>query len=197
MNDEPALLKAAKRLDKDALTAIFDMYAPVLYNYVLRLCQDPIQADHIVGDLFAKLVDQFANGQGPLTNLKAYLFRMAFHSVVDGARQNLQFAPLEVAIDTPDKLKKGSVQAQIEERDLLEMFRVILNSELSDIQRHVIILRFMEGFSLRETAAIVDKKVNHVKVIQNRGVAKLRKSLEKQHWTIGSSKSGFAQRHGD
>lgn len=197
MKDESTLLKAAKRLDKDALTAVFDMYAPMLYNYVLRLCQDPVESDHIVGDLFAKLVDQFANGQGPVTNLKAYLFRMAYHSVVDGARQNQHFAPLEAAIDTPAKLKKGSVQAEIEEQDLMETFRTILNNELSDIQRHVIILRFMEGFSLRETAAIVDKKVNHVKVIQNRGVAKLRKSLERQLWTVDLAKSLFTHRNGE
>jgi DNA-directed RNA polymerase specialized sigma24 family protein len=35
----------------------------------------------------------------------------------------------------------------------------------------------MEEFSLEETAAIMGKKVNHVKVIQNRAIAKLRKAI--------------------
>jgi DNA-directed RNA polymerase specialized sigma24 family protein len=39
-------------------------------------------------------------------------------------------------------------------------------------------LRFLEEFSLRETAAIVGKDVNHVKVIQSRALAKLRKAFE-------------------
>jgi RNA polymerase sigma factor (sigma-70 family) len=52
-----------------------------------------------------------------------------------------------------------------------------LNTELSEIQQHVIILRFLEGFSLGETAAIVGKKVNNVKIIQNRGITKLRRCL--------------------
>jgi DNA-directed RNA polymerase specialized sigma24 family protein len=35
----------------------------------------------------------------------------------------------------------------------------------------------MEQFSLQETADIIGKKVNHVKVIQSRAIAKLRKVL--------------------
>jgi RNA polymerase sigma-70 factor (ECF subfamily) len=52
-----------------------------------------------------------------------------------------------------------------------------IREELTEDQRHVIILRFLEGFSLRETAKIVGKQVNYVKVIQNRGIAALRKVL--------------------
>jgi RNA polymerase sigma-70 factor (ECF subfamily) len=56
------------------------------------------------------------------------------------------------------------------------VIRAIKNNLTAD-QRHVIILRFLEGFSLRETADIMGKEVYNVKVIQNRGVAKLRKAL--------------------
>jgi RNA polymerase sigma-70 factor (ECF subfamily) len=48
---------------------------------------------------------------------------------------------------------------------------------LTDDQRHVIILRFLEGFNLNETAAILGKQVGHIKVIQNRAITKLRKAL--------------------
>jgi RNA polymerase sigma-70 factor (ECF subfamily) len=182
MNDESALLQAARKLDKKALAAIFDLYAPIIYNYVLRLCHDAVESDNIVGDVFAKLLEQFAAGQGPLTNLRTYLFSMAYHSVVDGARHNHRLAPLEVVIDTPNKSRTDSMVIEVEERHMLEAFRSILDNELSDIQRDVIILRFIEDFSLRETAAIVGKKVNHVKVIQNRGIAKLRKLSGTRFW---------------
>jgi DNA-directed RNA polymerase specialized sigma24 family protein len=42
----------------------------------------------------------------------------------------------------------------------------------------VIILRFLEEFSIHETAAILGKKEDHVRVIQNRAIAVLRRSLE-------------------
>jgi RNA polymerase sigma-70 factor (ECF subfamily) len=52
-----------------------------------------------------------------------------------------------------------------------------MNTELTEDQRHVIILRFLEDFSLKETAEIIGKEVNNIKVIQNRGIAKLRKAM--------------------
>jgi RNA polymerase sigma-70 factor (ECF subfamily) len=60
---------------------------------------------------------------------------------------------------------------------LFDAIIAAIKKELTEDQRHVIILRFLEGFSLRETADIMGKEVYNVKVIQNRGVAKLRKTL--------------------
>ena len=65
----------------------------------------------------------------------------------------------------------------LEDRMLFEAVILAIKNELTEDQRHVIILRFLEGFSLRETANIIGKEVYNVKVIQNRGVAKLRKAL--------------------
>jgi DNA-directed RNA polymerase specialized sigma24 family protein len=59
------------------------------------------------------------------------------------------------------------------------VFRAI-EKDLSENQRHVIILRFMEDFTLKETAQIMGKTVTNIKVIQNRAVGILRKALEFQ-----------------
>ncbi len=177
MNDTISLLKAAQKLDEQALTAIFDQYAPAIYKYTLRLCHDPILADNIVGDVFAQLLEQFAAGKGPRTNLRSYLYQTAYHLVVDRSRDNQHTAPLEVAVDRLDRGQMTPTQSQIEERVMMEALISAMNSELTDDQRHVIILRFLEDFSLKETADIVGKEVNNIKVIQNRGIAKLRKAL--------------------
>lgn len=61
------------------------------------------------------------------------------------------------------------------------LFKTVLRAirnDLTDDQRHVIILRFLEGFSIKETALITGKKINNVKVIQNRAIAALRKALD-------------------
>ena len=52
-----------------------------------------------------------------------------------------------------------------------------INNKLTEDQRHVIILRFLEGLNLKETAEIVGKNTNSVKVLQSRGIAKLRQVL--------------------
>ena len=88
MTVEPvdSLLYAARKMNREALEQIFDLYAPVLYSRVIRSCEDPIVADHIVGDVFTKLLSQLARGKGPRTNLGSYLFEMADHLVTDKTR---------------------------------------------------------------------------------------------------------------
>jgi RNA polymerase sigma-70 factor (ECF subfamily) len=171
------LLKAAQKLDEEALTAIFDQFAPAIYKYTLRLCHDQIVADNIVGDVFAQLLEQFGAGKGPRTNLRSYLYQTAYHLVVDRSRDNQHNAPLEVAMGTYAGGQFAPTQSQIEERVMMEALISAMNTDLTEDQRHVIILRFLEDFSLKETAEIIGKEVNNIKVIQNRGIAKLRKAM--------------------
>jgi len=169
------LLESARTMNQEALMKIFDLYSSPLYNYALRLCSDPLEADQIVGDVFAKLLDQLSAGNGPSTNLRSYLYETTYHLVIDKVRHSRREAPLE-AVDL-FRRDGSSTTASLEERLLFETVIIAIKDQLTEDQRHVIILRFLEGFSLRETADIIGKEVDNVKVIQNRGVAKLRKAL--------------------
>jgi RNA polymerase sigma factor (sigma-70 family) len=62
-------------------------------------------------------------------------------------------------------------------RLLADMHRALIYNLRAD-QRHVVILRFMEGFTLKETARITGKKINNIKVIQNRAIAALQKAVD-------------------
>ena len=178
MEADSTLLEAARSMRQEALVAIFDLYSAALYNYALRLSNDPMAADHIVGDVFAKFLDQLAAGKGPSTNLRSYLYQMTYHLIIDAARTNHREAPLEVVDSVPGSGR--TLPTGLEEKMLLDALITAMQSELTEDQRHVIILRFLEGFSLRETADIIGKQVYNVKVIQNRGIAKLRKALEQK-----------------
>ncbi len=175
MEADIPLLESARSMNKEALIEVFDLYSSALYNYAMRLCEDPLEADHIVGDVFAKLLEQWSAGNGPSTNLRSYLYETAYHLIIDKARHSRREAPLEVA----EFLRQDgySTIINLEERMLFETVILAIKRHLTEDQRHVIILRFLEGLSLRETADIIGKEVYNVKVIQNRGVAKLRKAL--------------------
>lgn len=176
METELSLLDAAKRMDKDALVEIFDLYAPALFKYAVRLCGDALMADHIVGDVFAKLLDHLASGNGPRSNLRAYLYQTAYHIFVDEARSSQRRASLDALTLRSSDIHSGLLG--FENHILFEKILDAIQHDLTEDQRHVVILRFLEEFSLRETAAILGKEVNHVKVIQNRAIAKLRKVFE-------------------
>ena len=83
------------------------------------------------------------------------------------------FCPMADSANNESK----SVQSRAEEKMLLEKLFIIMEHELTEDQRNVIVLRFQEEFSLKETAEIIGKNVNAVKALQNRGIQKLRQVM--------------------
>ena len=179
MSELASLLKAARNLDKNALTTIFDLYSPALYKFISRLIHDPVLSDHIVADVFVKLVEELGAGRGPRTNLKVYLYQLAYRLVLERSRDIHPHVPLEVSVRTLEK-KKPQPALPSDERVMVEALLATMNTELSEDQRIVIILRFLEDFSLKETAEIIGKDVNNVKVIQSRGFARLQRAMGMQ-----------------
>ena len=175
MEADPTLLEAVRMMDQDALARVFDLYAPALYHYALRFCNNALLADNIVGDVFAKLLDKLSCGNGPCANLRSYLFETTYHLIVDEVRYSHRRLPLEVA----DFLRHdgNSTYISLENQILFQTISQAIQHDLTAYQRHVIILRFFEGFSMRETAAILGKSVSHVKAAQNRAIVTLRKAL--------------------
>lgn len=179
MKDETTLLEAAKSLDQDALASIFDEYAPAIYKYLLRLGIGSQEADQLTGDVFARLLEKFDEGKGPRKNLRSYLFQTAYHLVVDQSRERQRTATLDV-VDTV-KQEPEPVQSMAEDKLLLEKLAKIMERELTEEQKNVIVLRFQEEFSLKETAEIVGKNVNAVKALQNRGITRLREAMSREN----------------
>ncbi len=178
MADESVLLEAARQRDPEAIGQIFDEYATSLFRYALRLCHDPAEADQIVGDVFAQLLEQITSGKGPRTNLRAYLYQITYHVIVDHSREEAHVSSMDEAMQLPDGMM--SVASQVEEQELLSELEAAVANGLTGEQQHVIMLRFVEGFSLQETANITGKKVNAVSVLQNRAIARLRNVLDKK-----------------
>ncbi len=83
-------------LDQAALAAIFDLYSRSIFRYTLRLCEDPLEADQIVGDVFNQFLEQVSRGGGPKTNLKSYLYQIAYHIVIDHVRERQRILPIDV-----------------------------------------------------------------------------------------------------
>lgn len=174
--DETTLLKSARKLDQGALTTIFDTYAPAVYRYSFRLYLDPVESDSIVGDVFAQFLENLAAGQGPVTNLRSYIFQITYHVIhthVGGGWQGMMGK-------ASNKIEHGwalTAARSDSEEQFLRCILAALKKDLSDIQRHVLLLRYLEEFSLNETALIVGKTVGNVKIIQNRALIKLKRSL--------------------
>ena len=98
--------------------------------------------------------------------------------LVDHVRDASHVSSVDEAPNLPDGMI--SVVAQVEEQESVRELEHAITHGLTTEQQHVIMLRFVEGFSLQETADITGKKVNAISVLQNRAIAKLRQVLQKK-----------------
>jgi RNA polymerase sigma-70 factor, ECF subfamily len=171
------LWEAARSLNQEAWVAIFDRYAQPVYNYALCLCNDSLIADQVVGEVFAKFLDQVTASQRLDFSLRSRLFQVAYQIIVRLSHSPDPKSASNIAAGFRWMGRGWLISA--EDQSLLEVLLRAIIMDLSEDQRHVIVLRFLEGFSLLEIANITGKKAYNVSMIQNRGIAKLRKILAK------------------
>jgi RNA polymerase sigma-70 factor (ECF subfamily) len=175
METNTMLLASARMMDCEAIEKVFDLYAHALFKYAFRFCESALVADQVVGDVFSRLLEHLAAGRGPSGNLRSYLFEMTYHLLVDETRYSQRRVPIEAV----ESLLPGGVPTSviIENRLLFETVLCAIKNDLTDYQRHVIVLRFLEGFSLCETGMILGKPARDIKAAQSRAIRNLRKAL--------------------
>jgi RNA polymerase sigma-70 factor, ECF subfamily len=176
MDREIILLAAARQMDGDAFKEIFELYAPALYKYAYRLCKQADLADELVGMVFESFVQQLSDGRHPGLNLRTNLYEITYGILMRDVRYTNHIWVTNRTI--PGQSYRWSAGPGTDDQMLLDALQRALIHDLTEDQRHVVLLRFVEEFSLKETAAITGKKVNNVKVIQNRAIASLRKALD-------------------
>jgi RNA polymerase sigma-70 factor (ECF subfamily) len=174
-DDEAKLIEQAKQGDPAAFTKIYEQCQPAIYRYIFYQVGDTATAEDLTSEVFVRLVDKIDRFTYRGRPLLAWLYTIARNLVTDHRRRVKQSQPLELekqqVADTID------VEERIE--DKLAQRRVIAAiPRLTEEQRQVILLRFIEGLDNASTASILGKSVNAVKALQHRALAALRRILE-------------------
>jgi RNA polymerase sigma factor, sigma-70 family len=161
------------------IAAVFEQYSIVLYKYALRLSQDMFVAQDVTAEVFAKMM---AIGCMPRTNLRAYLFQAAYHQYLNYYRAIRRLAPLELYSPLEDPTESPALKLERQEFVVERATRFawlvsVIKANLTPTQRHVIMLRLMEGYTPAETARTLGLSYQRVKTTQKRGLVRLGKVL--------------------
>lgn len=174
MNDETDLLQRAQAHDAVALGEIYDRYAARMYSYVYARIGHRETAEDMTAEVFLRMLEALGKGRFARTSLSAWLYRIAHNLVVDYYRRHRPtLVPLEPTVraaDTPVEIA--------EERWNQERMRQAL-AHLTPDQQQVIALRFGQKMKAREVAQVLGKSEAAVRKLQRRGLASLRRILEK------------------
>ena len=177
MQTSDSLLKCIRQWDENALTKVYDQYAPAIYRYAYRLTGHAQTAQEIVSDTFYRLLLALKNGGGPEQHLSAWLYRVAHNLIVDSYRR--QPEQEQVTLDEALHVAVSDMhEERILRREEAERVRHALWL-LTPLQQQIITLRFLEGLTNEEVAQCVERTVGAVKALQHRALDSLRRVLEK------------------
>jgi len=172
--EEQALLRGARELDEPALSVIFETYYPPLYRYIYQHVRHRTTAEDLTAEVFSRMLAQLAEGHGPRRHLNAWLYRVAHNLVVDHTRRQAHrdHDPLEEEMASAGQVVETEVDAALWRQQAARALQ-----KLTPMQRAVIVLKYLEGYTNAEIAPILDLSVGAAKALQHRGLASMRRYL--------------------
>ena len=181
---ESDLLRRAQAGEMEAFTELFESFRPSIYAAASRLA-GPDDVEDVVMETYLKAWQALPRFRGGST-LKTWVYRIAHNCAVDvlrrrERRKEVLLPETEAEHDglanLPDTRQPAPDEAMARS-ELASEVRAALN-ELPVEHRTVLLLRFADGLSCREIAAVVGVSIGTVLSRLFYGKRKLRRILEK------------------
>ncbi len=173
-NLEELALDGLRASDPQVISAIYDKYFPEVYRYVRYRLNDEHAAEDIASDVFVRFLEAVQNRRGPQSNLRSWLLSTAAHILTDHMRRAYRRPTQALPEDILDQ--SSTPTDEFDRREENRRFQIAYGG-LTAEQQHVLALRFGQGYSLEETASVLQKNVNAVKALQFRALAALQRCL--------------------
>jgi len=171
-----SLVQRVQDGDAEAFGLIYDAYVDVVFRYVYFRIHDKHLAEDFASETFVRALRRIDSVSFQGRDICAWLITIARNIIRDhlkSSRYKLEVTSADMrdadrATDGPeDEVLSGLTHAE-----LLSCVKQ-LNSE----QQECIVLRFLQGLSVSETALAMDRNDGAIKALQHRAVRRLAKLL--------------------
>jgi RNA polymerase sigma-70 factor (ECF subfamily) len=177
-SDEAALVERA-RDNPAAFGALYDRYVDRIYGYALRETRDVASAQDVTAATFEKALRHIRRFRRGEMGLAPWLYRIARNEIIQQYRRDKRLSPLEdgVSGDVGARNREArpiesAVLSGERDRDLRDAL-----SRLSEADREVLTLRFLEQLSTEDVAHILECSRDNVYVRLHRALGRLRGHL--------------------
>lgn len=159
----------------------YDENVGKIYRFIYFRVSGKQEAQDLTSDVFLKAWQYVADGN-KVENLRALLYQVARNSLIDHYRdKDRKTLSLDEARTTDESEKAlieslESVTKAVDNNLGLERIKKALKNIKSEYQE-VVILRYLNDYSLREVAELMGKSYGAVRVLVNRGLRALKKEL--------------------
>ena len=183
--DTKRLVKRVQQGDREAAGQLFDEYHPRVYRYALAKLGQPQAAEDVAAETFARVLSELGRFRWKGAGFEAWLFRIAYNLIVDGARLRTREVPQHEAPETLslETSHVGDPEATaLFKETATDLARLV--GALNEEQREVVLLRFAAGLDTNEVAQVMKRNANAVRQLQFRALGSLRKRIEDEGRSI-------------
>ena len=173
---DESVIVACQRGDRDALRLLFEEYKDRVYSIALySLSGNEAAAADVTQQVFLKLISRISQFRGD-AEFATWLYRLVVNTCWDERRKErrlVQFAEFGVV---KNSRREPSQTTRYAQHELSEHVQAAI-AELSPKLRLPILLKYIEGFSYEEIAAVLDCSKGTVASRLNRGHKALARRL--------------------
>ena len=165
--------------DIDAGEELYVRYYDLLYNYGMKYCRDEEFIKDCIQELFVKIY--LHPYRSDVEYVRSYLLKSMTHIIFDRYRSVKRVIPLtDLTFDVFEDVSDEMDESIMSDDDLLMFYKLKhAQTELTDKQKRIIYLRFVQRLSYKEIAAVLDINVQSAMNSVHRAVCKLRKCMSR------------------
>jgi len=171
------LVKAVLNGSKENLATLYERHYPWVYRFLLAHMKDPADAEDVAQDVFLRMLDKLTTFHVDKGNFVAWLFRITQNIMTDFFRSRSRTLQI-IEAETERLNQTTDVETALEQEALYTQISEHVK-QLAPAQQQVIVLRFIAGLSVKETAMICGKAEGTVKALQSQALQKLRQLAER------------------
>lgn len=169
------LVCRAQAQDENAFAVLYEFYSPRIYSYLYyHLNGSCHEAEDLTNEVFLKVLEKIQTFEFRGLPFSAWLYRIAHNHLVDHVRGRPKLPSLP--IETCFEMREERAQRELDNALTAEDLKTAI-IYLTEEQRQVIVLRFVQGLNTLETALAMDKSEDAVKKLQARGLQMLKRIL--------------------
>lgn len=168
------LIRKAQRHDEQALATLCELFYEDVYTYFYYRVGNSDDAQDLTNDVFLRIVESIRSFESARGTFRTWVFGMAHHRLVDYRRRQSvrDHDPLTETITNPGDRPAAQAETWLTQ----ERLRQALDA-LTEDQRQVIVLKFIEGLRNSEVAEILSKTEGAINALQYRALRTLRQVL--------------------
>lgn len=161
----------------------FDEHADALFRHATVRLSDRERAVELVHDSFTKVWGYIRSGH-EIDSFRPFLYKVLNNLIIDEYRKRREssldaiFEKEGIDESAFEELHDHSHEALINSLDAKRAVAVV--SELPDVYREVITLRFVDGLGPKEISLLVEETENVVSVRLHRGIKLMKELIEKK-----------------